>query len=43
MGQENLLLRELLQKLIAEEKLDPALAERILQEILNIIEKYFQE
>lgn len=43
MGQENLSLYELFQKLIAEERLDPALAERLLHEILEIIGAHYQE
>lgn len=43
MGQENLPLLELFQTLIADKKLDPASAERLLEEIQEIIEKYYQQ
>lgn len=37
MGSEHTPLHELFQKLIAEEKLDPILAQKLLEEILKII------
>lgn len=40
MKTENTPLHRLFQKLIAEEKLDPVLAQALLEEILRILEKH---